>query len=86
MNRLLAILLCTCLAVMPLAAAKIPRPAPDLSFFLPSGQEVKLGNFKGKVVALEFLLTTCPHCKRTSQTMQKLYQEFAPKGFHSHLK
>jgi peroxiredoxin len=68
------------LAVLPLAAANIPRPATDFNFRLPDGKQVSLQQYKGKVVVLEFLLTTCPHCLNTSRTMQKLYQQYASKG------
>ncbi|MCP5113586.1 MAG: redoxin domain-containing protein, partial [bacterium] len=77
MHRSVVVLLIVVLVASPMFAAKIPRPAPDLAVSLPNGQKLNLGSFKGKVVALEFLLTTCPGCKRTSQTMQKLYQEYA---------
>lgn len=81
MRRFLIGLLGACLAVMPVTGAQVPRPAPDLSFFLPSGKVIELEKYKGRVIALEFLLTTCPHCQRTSQLMQKLYQEYEGRGF-----
>ena len=40
-----------------------------------------LSNFRGKVVALEFLFTTCPHCQHSSQVFSKLYSEFGARGF-----
>jgi peroxiredoxin len=66
---------------LPAFAATVPRPAPNLSFSLPNGKTVSLNDYKGKVVAVEVLMTTCPACQRTSGTMQKLYQELGPKGF-----
>lgn len=63
------------------ATPQIPRQATDFSVTLNSGEQVHLSQFKGKVTALEILLTTCPHCQRCSRTMQKLYAEFAPQGF-----
>jgi len=63
------------------SAAEIPRKAPELVIHLPSGKDIKLSQFRGKVVALEFLLTTCPHCKRTSSTMERVYRDLGPKGF-----
>ncbi len=69
------------LAVLPLFAIRVPRPAPELTFKLANGQVMKLSRFKGKVVALEFLLTTCPHCKRTSGVLRDMYAEYGPKGF-----
>ncbi len=80
---LIAIGVAALLAVLPLSAVRVPRPAPELVFKLANGQEMKLSQFKGKVVALEFLLTTCPHCKRTSGVMRKMYAEYGPKGFQA---
>lgn len=61
--------------------AEIPRPAPDLAIKLPDGSNLHLSQYKGKVVALEFLLTTCPHCQRSSKALNKLQQEYGAKGF-----
>lgn len=63
-----------------LFAATVPRPAPELTFRLTSGQPAKLSQWRGKVILLEFLLTTCSHCQRTSQTMNKLQAEYAARG------
>jgi peroxiredoxin len=71
------------LVVLPVFAAKIPRPAPEFVFETASGEKVALSQFKGKVLAVEFLLTTCVHCKRTSKVMQKLYNEYNGKGFQA---
>jgi peroxiredoxin len=61
-------------------AANVPRPAPELTFRLANGQPAKLSQWRGKVILLEFLLTTCSHCQRASQTMDKLQAEFAARG------
>jgi peroxiredoxin len=75
-------LLCALLSFsMTLAAADVPRPSPALSFRTPTGATVNLADYKGKVVALEFLITTCPHCQRCSSLLQKMYQEYGPRGF-----
>jgi thiol-disulfide isomerase/thioredoxin len=60
------------------AQIKTPKVAPDLSITLTSGERVLLSQFRGKVVVIEFLLTTCPHCVRCSETMQKVYAELGP--------
>ena len=82
-RRLLTGWVILAMVCLPVFAAKIPRPAPPLTFNLPGGQQMNLAKFKGKVVALEFLLTTCPHCKRTSGVVNKLYAEYGPKGFQA---
>lgn len=45
------------------------------------GGNLLLSSFKGKAIVVEFLLTTCPHCQKCSQIMQKLYKEYGPRGF-----
>lgn len=62
------------------AASKLPRPAPDLVVTLNSGSLVKLSGYRGKIVLVELLLTTCPHCARCAAVMQKMVDEYGPKG------
>lgn len=65
-----------------LVAADLPRDAPDLVVMMPGGRSpIRLSQFKGKVVAVEFLLTYCSHCQRASRTSEILYRELGPKGF-----
>jgi peroxiredoxin len=61
--------------------APVPRKAPEVTVVLNSNEQLLLSSLRGKVVALEFLLTTCPHCQRCSGILQKMYEEFGPKGF-----
>ena len=82
-RRLLVGCIVLSLLALPIFAAKIPRVAPDFVFETASGEKMSLSQFKGKVIALEFLLTTCPHCKRTSQVMQKLSKEYSGRGFQA---
>lgn len=69
------------LGAFSLLGAEVPRPAPELAIKLPNGQQLLLSQFRGKVVALEFLLTTCPHCQQASRLMNQLYKEYGPRGF-----
>ncbi|MDQ6759987.1 MAG: hypothetical protein M3Z32_09010 [Acidobacteriota bacterium] len=39
-------------------SAELPRKAPDFSIALPDGRSVKISDYRGKVVALAFILTT----------------------------
>ena len=61
-------------------AAQIPRTAPDLTIPLPNGKQVKVSDYRGKVLVLGFILTTCPHCQKTTQLLEPIYNELAPKG------
>jgi len=61
--------------------APVPRKAPEVTITMNSGEQLLLSSMRGKVVALEFLLTTCPHCQKCSSILEMMYQEFGPKGF-----
>ena len=61
--------------------APVPRKAPEVTITMNSGEQLLLSSLRGKVVALEFLLTTCPHCQRCSGILQQMYQEYGAKGF-----
>lgn len=63
-----------------LDAAQIPRQSPDFAIELPNGKTIKVSDYKGKVLCLGLILTTCPHCQKTTQLLEGLYPELAPKG------
>ena len=74
------------LAAIPLLvatalAADLPRKAPELSINVPGAKPVLLSQYRGKVVAVCFILTTCPHCQKTIGHMVKLQKEYGPRGF-----
>ncbi len=62
-------------------AAEVPRPAPELAIRMVNGQQLLLSQFKGKVIAVEFLMTTCPHCQNASVLLEKFYREYGSRGF-----
>jgi len=62
-------------------AADIPRAAPDLTIPTPDGKQLKVSDYRGKVLCLTFILTTCPHCQKTTQLLNGIYKDLAPKGF-----
>jgi peroxiredoxin len=69
-----------CLAVTAAAAADVPRPAPDFTINVPGGQAVQLSQYRGKVVVLAFILTTCPHCQKTVGILSTMQNEYGPRG------
>ena len=62
-------------------AAFTPYPAPDFVVNLPEGKTLHLSSLRGKVVVVECLFTTCPHCQHASVVFTQLYKEFGSKGF-----
>jgi peroxiredoxin len=85
LRALFATTFATALVADLAAGAPLPvvRPAPELTFHLPGGQQKELSDYRGKVVALEFILTTCSHCQAASHVLSKLSDEFGPKGFQA---
>jgi thiol-disulfide isomerase/thioredoxin len=45
-----------------------------------SGKTVKLSDFKGKPVLLEFWATWCPPCRESIPGMEQIYKTYADKG------
>ncbi|SRR5581483_3928022 len=72
-----------CLAVLSLSAiaAEIPRRSPEFAISLNNGKQVLLSQYRGKVVALIFILTYCPHCQKTIGYLSQLQNEYGPRGF-----
>lgn len=68
------------LAAGALAAPPVPRPAKELEIDQPNGQHLLLSSLKGKVVVVQFLYTTCPHCQAFSQELTQLLGQYGPKG------
>ncbi|MGA8030421.1 MAG: TlpA disulfide reductase family protein [Bryobacteraceae bacterium] len=73
-------LFATCMAAQD---ANAPHKAPELAFTIPGQGQKLLSQYRGKVVALEFILTTCPHCQAASKVMTKIQQEYGGKGFQA---
>ena len=71
------------LVASTLFAADVPAPrkAPELVFNLPGEGQKLLSQYRGKVVAIEFILTTCPHCQAAAKVNSRLEQEYGSKGF-----
>lgn len=63
------------------AAPPVPRPAKELKIVEPNGKHDLLTSYRGKVVVVQFLYTTCPHCQAYSQLLTKLQADYGPKGF-----
>ena len=62
-------------------APPVPRRAPEFVLNFSGGQQKLLSSYRGKVVALLFVHTTCPHCQQDSRVFSKLYTEYGSRGF-----
>jgi peroxiredoxin len=68
------------LGVTALATPPVPRKAAEFDLAEPSGHHVLLSQYKGKVVIMQFLYTTCPHCQHLAGVLTQLQQKYGPRG------
>lgn len=81
--RILKAVAVSAMLLLPVAAMDVPRPAPEFVIHMPNGGQTLLSQYRGKVVCIEFLFTTCPHCQTASQLMSRLQTQYGPKGFQA---
>jgi thiol-disulfide isomerase/thioredoxin len=75
--------ICAGLLAATLQAAEVPRRSPEFAIRLDGGKQVLLSEQRGKVVALLFILTHCPHCQETVKLLSRLQNEYGPRGFQA---
>lgn len=61
----------------------VVHPSPEFAFNVPGEGQHLLSQYRGKVVALEFILTTCPHCQAASHVMNEMQRRYASRGFQA---
>jgi peroxiredoxin len=75
MKKIVATLLCG----VALFAAGPLRRAPGFCLIDTSGQWQDLADYRGKIVLVEFMVTTCPHCASFSTVLNGLKLKYADK-------
>lgn len=62
---------------------KVPdvKAAVEIRLIDVNGNEVRLSDFRGKIVFLNFWTTWCPTCRIEMPSMEKLHQKFKDKDF-----
>jgi peroxiredoxin len=58
----------------------VPRKAPDFNILMNNAAPISVATYKGKVVALCFILTYCSHSQKTVAALSKVQAEYGPKG------
>jgi peroxiredoxin len=77
MRTILALLLCT--AALVAAAENSGRRAPG--FALPDSKMhvYDLADYRGKIVLLDLMLTTCPHCAAFADVLERVQKKYGDK-------
>jgi len=71
------------LAAAVVLATVPPHKSPELAFTVPGQGGKLLSQYRGKVVALEFIFTTCPHCQAASKVMTAMQERYGSRGFQA---
>jgi thiol-disulfide isomerase/thioredoxin len=77
-----AILVALCL-LLSVEGASTPRTLADVTVPMPDGKKIRLTQYRGKVMVVALVSTTCDHCISSLQMLSKLQQEYGPKGFQA---
>jgi peroxiredoxin len=72
-------ILIAALSILSIATAQGPRRAPGFALADTKGQWHDLYDYRGKVVVLEFMQTTCPHCATFTDILKKVQQKYGDK-------
>jgi len=59
---------------------KLEQPAPDFVLQDVDGNQVRLADYKGKVILLDFTTTWCPYCRQIRPYLEKIHDRYAKKG------
>ncbi|MBZ5724886.1 MAG: TlpA family protein disulfide reductase [Acidobacteriia bacterium] len=81
--RTAAVALSSMMLASTMAAAEPDRPSPAFSILrvgAPTPAPLALSQYRGKIVALVFIDTGCPHCQELTAILKPIAQEYAPRG------
>ncbi|MEO8595393.1 MAG: TlpA disulfide reductase family protein [Candidatus Solibacter sp.] len=78
--RTLALLFTSLFLASSLPAGEVPRPVTELTLRRLQQPPLKLSTFRGKIIALAFIHTTCSHCQQLTVLLNKIQPEYASKN------
>ena len=61
-------------------AADVSRPSPPFSILRPGAAPLEIAGLRGKIVALVFIDTHCPHCQKLTNLLSELAPKYAGRG------
>lgn len=68
--------------LVPVAhAASVSGPAPDFTLKSRSGENLKLSEYRGEVVMINFWASWCAPCRQEMPLLEELYKKYSDLGF-----
>jgi hypothetical protein len=80
-KALAATLILTTGVVAWAAPPPVLRKSPEFLITEGPGKQTLLSSYRGKVIVLAFVHTTCIHCQAFSGVLTKMHHELGPRGF-----
>lgn len=68
-------------AVSANASVTVGKKAPDFTLPGANGKNIKLSEFRGKAVLINFWATWCGPCRQEMPLLNKIHKDFSGKGF-----
>jgi peroxiredoxin len=78
MLRSVLVFLCLLVSVQ---GASTPRPLADVTVPTADGKKIRLSQYRGKVMLIALISTTCDHCIISLQMLSQIQKEYGPRGF-----
>jgi len=69
-----------CLFLLSLSAAALAQKAPDFNLPSNNGHNIKLSDFKGQVVYVDFWASWCKPCRKSFPFMNSLQKKYGKQG------
>ncbi|HML16212.1 MAG TPA: TlpA disulfide reductase family protein [Bryobacteraceae bacterium] len=82
-RRFISVALLAALSTAAFAMPPLPRRSPEFTITQARGKDVLLSTYRGKVVALAFVFTTCIHCQVYSSMINAMQKDLGPRGFQA---
>ena len=80
MKRILLIIGILLIILCSIAGNRSRKKAPEFSLRSIDGKNIKLSDYKGKILILNFFATWCPPCKKEIPDFVKFYRQYKNKG------
>ena len=62
-------------------AGELSGPAPDITLKSTTGQNIRLADYKGKVVMVNFWASWCGPCRQEMPLLEKMHNDYKDAGF-----
>jgi len=69
--------------LLSIQGATVPRPLADIAVPIEGGKKLRLNQYRGKVMVVALISTTCEHCINSIKLLGQLQKEYGARGFQA---